>query len=159
MWEGNYQLYLDIFWPTCPYSGNTTVYRTREREIINFVLIFSGQLVHIQTIQLYTEHVRGKLSILYWYFPANLSVFSQYNCVPNTWEGNYQLYVDIFWPTCPYSGNTTVYRTREREIINFMLIFSGQVAHIQVMQLCTEHVRGKFSILYWYFLAKLPIFR
>ena len=47
-----------MFRPTSPYLGNTTVYGTREKKIINFMLITSGQLVHIQEIQLYTEHVR-----------------------------------------------------------------------------------------------------
>jgi len=157
-WEGNYQLYVDNFRSTSPHSGNTTIYGICVREIINFILIFSGQLALLQILQLYAEHVRGKLSTLCWYFPASLPSFRYYNCMRNTWEGNYQLYVDIFRPTCPPSDTTTVCGTREREIINFMLIFSGQLALLQIPQVCMEYVRGKLSTLYWHFLANLSIF-
>jgi hypothetical protein len=94
---GNYQLYVDNFRPTCsysgsttmygicgmkiifffnfrptfPYSGNINVYGTRESEIINFILLTSGQLVYNQVIQLYVKHVEGKLSTLYCSLPAN----------------------------------------------------------------------------------------
>lgn len=42
-----------------------------------------------------------------------------------------------------FSDNTNVYGIRGREIINLISICSGQHVHIEVTQVCEEHMRGK----------------
>jgi hypothetical protein len=63
------------------------------------------------------------------------------------WEGNYQLYVNTLRPTCPYAGNKIVCGICGREIINFMLIRSGHLVHMQVIKMCAEYVGGELSTL------------